>query len=387
MRWSETIPDPTAATIACRPWPHANFASPGTSALQRIFDHELLIRRKRRALAAAVPGAAFLLDRAVEDLGERLATVERRFDKAAALFCLTAAAARRGAAERQGTRSLVRVEADAALLGGEAGLVGSFDQMPLEPESIDLAVSLLSLQEANDIPGALIQIRRALRPDGLFLGAMAGGGTLAELRESLLAAETELHGGASPRVAPFTDVRDAGALLQRAGFALPVTDVETVTVRYDSLFGLMRDLRAMGASNALVDRSRRPGSRRLFARAAEIYAERFADPDGRIRATFAFIWMSGWAPHASQQKPLKPGSAAGFAGQGAEIADESAARPSVPAFVEAGGDAAPHVLQRIAGGCRRRRRSPATARRPGCRTRRRSRRSGRSGNRLMVERI
>ena len=225
--------------------------------MQRIFDHELLIRRKRRALAAAVPGAAFLLDRAVEDLGERLATVERRFDKAAALFCLTAAA---GDAVLQSgkAQSLVRIEADAAFLGGEAGLVGSFDQIPLEPESIDLAVSLLSLHEADDIPGALIQIRRALRPDGLFLGAMAGGGTLAELRESLLAAETELHGGASPRVAPFTDVRDAGALLQRAGFALPVADVETVIVRYDSLFGLMRDLRAMGASNALVDRSRRP---------------------------------------------------------------------------------------------------------------------------------
>jgi SAM-dependent methyltransferase len=276
--------------------------------VQRIFDHELLIRRKRRALTAAVPGAAFLLDRAVEDLGERLATVERRFDKAAALFCLTAAA---GDAVLQSgkAQSLVRIEADAALFGGEAGPVGSYDQIPLDPESIDLAVSLLSLHEADDIPGALIQIRRALRPDGLFLGAMAGGGTLGELRESLLAAETELHGGASPRVAPFTDVRDAGALLQRAGFALPVADVETVIVRYDSLFGLMRDLRAMGASNALVDRSRRPASRRLFLRAAEIYAERFADADGRIRATFAFIWMSGWAPHASQQQPLKPGSA------------------------------------------------------------------------------
>lgn len=276
--------------------------------MQRIFDHELLIRRKRRALTAAVPGAAFLLDRAVEDLGERLATVERRFDKAAALFCLTAAA---GDAVLQSgkAQSLVRIEADAALFGGEAGPVGSYDQIPLDPESIDLAVSLLSLHEADDIPGALIQIRRALRPDGLFLGAMAGGGTLGELRESLLAAETELHGGASPRVAPFTDVRDAGALLQRAGFALPVADVETVIVRYDSLFGLMRDLRAMGASNALVDRSRRPASRRLFLRAAEIYAERFADADGRIRATFAFIWMSGWAPHASQQQPLKPGSA------------------------------------------------------------------------------
>jgi SAM-dependent methyltransferase len=276
--------------------------------VQEIFDSELLVRRKRRALKASVPGASFLLDRAAEDLGERLATVERRFERATALFSMTRAAGDAVLASgKAGT--VLRVEADETLLGGDAGRVGSLGRIPLEAESIDLAVSLLSLHEANDIPGALIQIRRALKPDGLFLGAMAGGGTLAELRESLLTAETELYGGASPRVAPFTDVRDAGALLQRAGFALPVADVETLTVRYDTMFGLMRDLRAMGATNALIDRSRRPGSRRLFTRAAEIYAERFSDTDGRIRATFAFIWMSGWAPHASQQKPLKPGSA------------------------------------------------------------------------------
>jgi SAM-dependent methyltransferase len=244
----------------------------------------------------------------VGDLGERLATVERRFGRAAALFCLTGAA--RDAILAGGkTEDVLRVELDRSVLDGEDGVVGSFDRIPLEPESIDLAVSLLSLHEANDLPGALIQIRRALRPDGLFLGAIAGGGTLAELRESLLAAETEIYGGASPRVAPFTDVRDAGALLQRAGFALPVTDVEPVTVRYATMFGLLEDLRAMGSSNTLLARTRRPGSRPLFARAAEIYAERFSDPDGRIRATFAIVWMSGWAPHASQQKPLEPGSA------------------------------------------------------------------------------
>ena len=178
------------------------------------------------------------------------------------------------------------------------------------PASLDLAVSLLALQDVNDVPGLLIQIRRALRPDGLFLGALAGQGTLSELRDSLLAAETEIYGGASPRVSPFVDVRDAGALLQRAGFALPVADVETVTVRYDDMFALLRDLRAMGATNILADRARRPVSKRFFLRAAEIYAKRHADPDGRIRATFAFVWLSGWAPHASQQKPLKPGSAA-----------------------------------------------------------------------------
>jgi hypothetical protein len=168
---------------------------------------------------------------------------------------------------------------------------------------------LLSLQDENDIPGMLVQIRRALKPDRLFLGAMAGAGTLAELRESLLAAEAELTGGASPRVLPFADVRDVGALLQRAGFALPVADVETVTVRYATMFDLIADLRAMGAANTLTGRSRKPATRALFARAAELYAERFADPDGRIRATFSFIWMSGWAPDASQRKPLRPGSA------------------------------------------------------------------------------
>ncbi|MDW6026364.1 methyltransferase domain-containing protein [Mesorhizobium sp. BAC0120] len=276
--------------------------------MQPIFDDQLILRHKHRALMAATPGISFLLDRAAEDLAERLSTVERRFAKAAALFSLTPAAGDAVLASGK-AGELVRIETDQAFLGGGPGMVGSFGHIPLEPESIDLAVSLLSLHEANDLPGALIQIRRALRPDGLFLGAIAGGGTLAELRETLLVAETEIYGGASPRVAPFTDVRDAGALLQRAGFALPVADVEALTVRYDSMFTLMRDLRAMGAANALTARSRRPGSRRLFARAAELYGERFSDPDGRVRATFSIVWMSGWAPHASQQKPLKPGSA------------------------------------------------------------------------------
>ena len=248
------------------------------------------------------------MQRAAEDLAERLATVGRRFARAAALFSVTPAARNAVLASGKADET-IRVEADAAFLGDEAGIVAAPGHVPLDPASIDLAVSLLSLQDENDIPGMLIQIRRALKPDGLFLGAMAGAGTLAELRESLLAAEAELSGGASPRVLPFADVREVGALLQRAGFALPVTDVETVTVRYATMFDLMADLRAMGAANPLSGRSRRPATREFFARAAQIYAERFSDPDGRIRATFSFIWMSGWAPDASQQKPLKPGSA------------------------------------------------------------------------------
>lgn len=273
-----------------------------------MLDTSLWLAHKRRALAHPAAGVDFLMQRTAEDLADRLGAVERKFGKAAALFCQTRSAADI-LTESGKVGDVTRVESDAAFLDDATGLVAPPETVPFEPESLDLAVSLLSLQAMNDIPGMLIQIRRALKPDGLFLGAFAGAGTLSELRESLLAAETELHGGASPRVLPFTDVRDAGALLQRAGFALPVADVETVTVRYATLFDLMADLRGMGETSALLDRSRRPGTRKLFARAAEIYAERFSDADGRVRASFSIVWMSGWAPDASQQKPLKPGSA------------------------------------------------------------------------------
>lgn len=275
--------------------------------VQPLFDTELVRARKLRAQAANTEAADFLMLRAVEDLADRLATVERKFAKAAAIGCLTADVAT--ALRRSGKAGdVVRIETDPRLLDGP-GLVMRDERLPLENESIDLAVSLLTLHEINDLPGMLIQIRRALRPDGLFLAALMGGGTLVELRESLLVAETELTDGATPRVVPFTDVRDAGGLLQRAGFALPVADLETVTVRYASMFNLMADLRAMGATNALAARSRRPATRAFFARAAQLYAERFSDPDGRIRATFSMVWLSGWAPDASQQKPLRPGSA------------------------------------------------------------------------------
>ncbi|MCO5158696.1 MAG: methyltransferase domain-containing protein [Aquamicrobium sp.] len=276
--------------------------------MEPIFDLDLAAARKRRALGAAGAGADFLMARAADDLGERLAAVPRRFGTAAALFCQTPAAALALAATGK-VGEAVRVEADAALLDGADGMVSAPETVPFEPESLDLAVSLYHLHEVNDLPGMLVQIRRALKPDGLFLGCLAGAGTLAELREALLAAETELTGGASPRVSPLADVRDAGALLQRARFALPVADHETVTVRYDSMFALMRDLRAMGATASLVARSRKPAGKALFLRAAETYAERFSDPDGRVRATFSTIWLSGWAPHAGQQKAARPGSA------------------------------------------------------------------------------
>lgn len=276
--------------------------------MQPIIDTALAQSRKLRALAKPAPGADFLMRRAAEDLSDRLSSITRRFPAAATVFSPGGAAAEVLALSGK-TDTIIEVTADVALAGSTNTLVAAAETIPLPLRSLDLAVSLYALHEANDIPGVLIQIRRALKPDGLLLAALPGAGTLAELRESLLAAETELLGGASPRVLPFADIRDAGGLLQRAGFALPVADIETVTVRYDSMFGLMRDLRAMGATNALVARSRRPTTRTLFMRAAEIYAERFADPDGRVRATFSTIWLSGWVPDASQQQPLKPGSA------------------------------------------------------------------------------
>ena len=183
------------------------------------------------------------------------------------------------------------------------------EALPFRDGSLDLVVSALVLQFVNDLPGTLVQIRRALRPDGLWLAALVGGDTLTELRQAFAAAEAEIEDGVSPRVAPFVDVRAMGGLLQRAGFSLPVTDVDRLTVRYASPLALMRELRRMGAANPLLDRSRRPLKRALLARMMAIYAERFSDPDGRIRATFEIVWLSGWAPHDSQQKPLAPGSA------------------------------------------------------------------------------
>jgi SAM-dependent methyltransferase len=197
-------------------------------------------------------------------------------------------------------------------MGGQgAWLAVAADEeaLPFRDGALDLVVSALALQFVNDLPGTLIQTRRALRPDGLLLAALIGGDTLTELRQAFAAAESEIEDGISPRIAPFADVRDMGALLQRAGFALPVTDVDRVVVRYASPLALMHDLRRMGATNPLVERSRRPLRRATLRRMLEVYAERFSDADGRIRATFEIVWLSGWAPHESQQKPLAPGSA------------------------------------------------------------------------------
>jgi len=274
-----------------------------------LFDQQLVTANRRRALRNFDPKAAFLLDIAAEEIAARLSVVERRFEAGVELFGATGETGRAALATGR-VETLNRIELPSAYIDdGREVAEASLETLPLAPESTNLVVSPLSLHLTNDTPGVFVQIRRALKPDGLFLAAIPGSGTLQELRDVLLSTEAEVTGGASPRVIPFADVRDIGGLLQRAGFALPVVDAENYTVRYDSLFPLMRDLHAMGMANPLVGRSRKPLGRNFFLRAAELYAERYSDPDGRIRATFSIIYVSGWAPHDSQQKPLKPGSA------------------------------------------------------------------------------
>jgi SAM-dependent methyltransferase len=272
-----------------------------------LFDRKLLASRLRRALLLGAE--TFLIDRLVPEFVERLAAVKRHFALALDLGTPSAALAKALAESGQVDR-VIRSEPLAHLQGtGFSCVTGDEEALPFGEEKFNLVVSALSLQWVNDLPGALVQLRCTLKPDGLLLAALIGGETLHELRESFAAAEAELTGGASPRVSPFAEVRSLGSLLQRAGYALPVIDSDRHVVRYAEPFKLFHDLRRMGATNALVERSRRPLTRKMIARAAEIYAERFSDPDGRLRATFDVLWISGWAPHESQQKPLKPGSA------------------------------------------------------------------------------
>lgn len=183
------------------------------------------------------------------------------------------------------------------------------DFLPIREQSLDLALSTLNWHNVNDLPGALLQTRRALKPDGLFIGSMLGGETLFELRQCLQDAEVNISGGLSPRIHPFADKQDMGALMQRAGYALPVIDSDIITVTYKSAFDLFRDLRGMGETNALIQRTKTIPPKALFFEAAKLYQDRFAESDGRIIASFEVIFLLGWAPHESQQKPLKPGSA------------------------------------------------------------------------------
>ena len=275
-----------------------------------LFDRALHRRRLDRA-AEGCAAAGFLKARAADDVVVRLDAIMRSFPLAVDLGARDGAFARAlaGSSAREKIGLLVEADLSASMLAGRTGPRIQLDEerLPFAEESLDLVVSTLALHWTNDLPGALIQIRLALKPDGLFVGAIFGGATLTEFRQSLMQADSELSGGAGPRISPFADVLDAAALLQRAGFALPVADVDRVQVGYAHPMDLVRDLRAMGETNVLAER--RPLSRRVLARAAELYAERFSRPDGRIVATFEIVTMTGWAPHPDQQQPLRPGSA------------------------------------------------------------------------------
>ena len=243
----------------------------------------------------------------------RLETILRRFPTAIDLGARNGVFGQALAASDAAGKIDLLVETDlsAAMLSGRTGprLVADEERLPFAPESLDLVVSSLALHWSNDFVGTLIQIRRALRPDGLFLGALFGGETLTELRQCLISAEAELSGGAGPRVSPFAEASDGAGLLQRAGFTLPVADLDRVTVRYAHPLRLLADLRAMGETSVLLERPRQGLSRRLLARTFEIYQQRFGEADGRIPATFEILTLTGWAPHPDQQKPLRPGSA------------------------------------------------------------------------------
>ncbi len=289
---------------------HAHSTGPGEGHPALVFDRRVLRQRRERA-ARAGRLEDFMLARIAEELSDRLATINRDFPIAACL----------GAGDHSLARALMATGKIASMVHGDRSetvarhgpgpaLVHDDEVLPFADASLDALLSIQSLHWVNDLPGALAQMRRALRADGLFLGAMLGEDTLTELRQAMLTAESEVAGGVSPRVSPFVELRETGSLLQRAGFALPVVDTDRLTVRYSDPLTLMRELQAMAATNALAARSRKLLPRAVLMRAMEIYQELFSDPDGRIRATFQIVYLIGWAPHESQQKPLRPGSAA-----------------------------------------------------------------------------
>jgi NADH dehydrogenase [ubiquinone] 1 alpha subcomplex assembly factor 5 len=275
-----------------------------------LFDRSLL-RRRRARFAHEIGDREFLLGHVSRDIAERVSLMLRAFPLALDLGAYNGLVGRKVAALPSVGEMLYAESAfDFAALCPSPALVCDEDMLPFKERSLNLIVSGLALHRVNDLPGALIQIRRTLHPDGLFVAALLGARSLIELRQALIEAEAETEGGASPRVAPFADVTEYGGLLQRSGFALPVADSETLNVAYASPRELMREVRALGGGNVLLARSRAPLSRRTLERAETIYRERHATADGKVTATFEIVYLSGWAPDASQQKPLAPGSAA-----------------------------------------------------------------------------
>lgn len=277
----------------------------------RLFDRDLL-RTRRNRHAGDMHQYNFLVHRAFEDMCDRVESITRDFPDA---LILGGGPGLREALNGRGAGAKINWLAQSDLSPRLAGKLISpslcldEEQLPFADHSLDLILAPLGLHWTNDLPGVLVQIQRALRPDGFFAGALLGGSTLTELRQCLLTAETELTGGASARVSPMAGTFDMAALLQRAGFAMPVADVDRMTVRYDNALALMKDVRGMAETSVLTQRPERRATRSLFLRAAEVYAERFADPDGRIRATFEIVHAAGWAPHPDQPKPKRPGSA------------------------------------------------------------------------------
>lgn len=261
-----------------------------------IFDRALVRRRRERA-APGFTDHDFLIREAALRLAERLEDVNRPFPLALDLGC---AAGEIGAVldGRFGIRTLVHADSSEALArrAGRAALVADEEWLPFGNAAFDLIVSVLTLHRVNDLPGSLVQIRHALRPDGLFLACLFGGESLKELRRAFAEAEIAVEGGVSPRVAPFLDLRDAAGLLQRAGFAMPVADIDALTITYPDPFALMRDLRGMGESNALAERRRTPLRRATLHAAAEAYRDLFSLPDGRVPATIQLVWLTGWSP-------------------------------------------------------------------------------------------
>ncbi|MFN4088143.1 MAG: methyltransferase domain-containing protein [Alphaproteobacteria bacterium] len=281
-----------------------------SSGAMEVFDR-IAVRRHRNRAAPDFGAHDFLLREVAARLGDRLDDVRRAFPTAVDLGCHTGQVAQ-ALAGRAGIRVLLQTDLSEAMVRRSDGLrlVADEEALPFAPASLDLVVSCLGLHWVNDLPGTLVQVRHALRPDGLFLAAMLGGDTLFELRHALLQAEAETAGGVSPRVSPMADLRDAAGLLQRAGFALPVADLDTITVSYADPVRLMRDLRGMAQSNAVLSRRRSSTRRDTMMRAAALLLERFGDAEGRIPLTFQVIWLMAWSPAASQPRPRPRGSAA-----------------------------------------------------------------------------
>lgn len=275
----------------------------------RVFDRRS-VRLHRDRAAALLPDHDFLLREVGERLLDRLDDVRRQFPTALDLGCrrgeLSAMLAGRG-----GIETLVQCDVSERMVRAATGLRAVADEevLPFADGSFDLVVSALSLHWVNDLPGTLVQLRRVLRPDGLLLAALFGGETLKELRRALADAEIAGEGGLSPRVSPFADVRDIGNLLQRAGFALPVIDADTITVSYGEPLALLADLRGMGESNAVRERRKTLMRRTTLLDALARYRDAHADAAGRIPATFQVIFAVAWAPDAAQPQPLRPGSA------------------------------------------------------------------------------